>query len=86
MNNKQRVLATIDHIEPERVPVDLWALSPVTDRLREHFGIESEGLSESAPSSSQGEGRGGGDDESVWQALGVDLRSVWPDYAAVAYL
>lgn len=63
MNNKQRVLATIDHIEPERVPVDLWALSPVTDNLRVHFGVED-----------------GGDDESVWQALGVDLRSVWPDY------
>ena len=63
MNNKQRVLATIDHIEPEHVPVDLWALSPVTDNLRVHFGVED-----------------GGDDESVWQALGVDLRSVWPEY------
>ena len=60
MNSKQRVLATISHVEPDRVPVDLWALSPVTDNLRAHFGVH--------------------DDEGVWQALGVDLRSVWPDY------
>jgi uroporphyrinogen decarboxylase len=60
MNSKQRVLATIDHVEPDRVPVDLWALPPVTDKLRAHFGVD--------------------DDESVWQALGVDLRSVWPAY------
>ena len=76
MNSNERVLAAIDHIEPDRVPVDLWALPPVTDNLRAHFGVESE----SAPSSSQGEGRGGGDDEAVWRALGIDLRSVWPEY------
>jgi len=60
MNSKERVLAAINHTEPDRVPVDLWALPPVTDRLRDHFGV--------------------GDDEAVWQTLGVDLRSVWPDY------
>jgi uroporphyrinogen decarboxylase len=60
MNSKERVLAAIRHIEPDRVPVDLWALPPVTDRLREHFGVA--------------------DDEAVWRALGVDLRSVWPEY------
>ncbi|HID62494.1 MAG TPA: hypothetical protein EYP49_07090 [Anaerolineae bacterium] len=60
MNSKERVLAAINHVEPDRVPVDLWALPPVTDRLRHHFGVE--------------------DDEAVWQALGVDLRSVWPAY------
>jgi len=60
MNSKERVLAAINHIEPDGVPVDLWALPPVTDRLRDHFGVD--------------------DDEGVWQALGVDLRSVWPAY------
>jgi uroporphyrinogen decarboxylase len=60
MNGRERVLAAINHVEPDRVPVDLWALPPVTGRLREHFGVE--------------------DDEGVWQALGVDLRSVWPNY------
>ena len=39
MNSKERVLAAICHIEPDRVPVDLWALPPVTDQLREHFGV-----------------------------------------------
>jgi len=60
VNSKERVLTAINHVEPDRVPVDLWALPPVTDHLREHFGVE--------------------DNEAVWQALGVDLRSVWPEY------
>jgi uroporphyrinogen decarboxylase len=60
MNSRERVLAAIDHIEPDRVPVDLWALSPVSDNLRAHLGAD--------------------DDEGVWRALGVDLRSVWPTY------
>ena len=42
MNSKERVLAAINHVEPDRVPVDLWALSPVTDRLRDHFGVEDD--------------------------------------------
>lgn len=60
MNSKERVLAAINHREPDRVPIDLWALSPVTDRLRTHLGADT--------------------DEGVWQALGIDLRSVWPAY------
>ena len=60
MNSKQRVLAAINHVEPDCVPVDLWALPPVTDNLRAHFGVDS--------------------DERVWQALGIDLRSIWPEY------
>lgn len=60
MNSKERVLAAVNHTEPDRVPVDLWALPPITDRLRDHFGVE--------------------DDEALWQALGIDLRSVWPEY------
>ena len=64
MNSKERVLAAIDRVEPDRVPVDLWALSPVTDNLRAHLSAD--------------------DDEGVWRALGVDLRSVWPAYAGPA--
>lgn len=60
MISKERVLAAIKQIEPDRVPVDLWALPPVTDKLRAHLGAD--------------------DDEGVWRALGVDLRSVWPAY------
>ncbi len=68
MNSKQRVLAAINHVEPDRVPVDLWALSPVTDGLRAHFDVDN-------PSTGSGHR-----DEAVWQALGIDLRSVWPAY------
>lgn len=60
MNSKERVLVTINHTVPDRIPVDLWALPPVTTNLRSHFGVDN--------------------DESVWQALGIDLRSVWPAY------
>jgi uroporphyrinogen decarboxylase len=73
MNSRQRVLAAINHVEPDRVPVDLWALPPVTDRLREHFGVEDPST---GPLTSSGHC-----DEAVWQALGIDLRSVWPTYA-----
>ena len=60
MNSRERVLAAITLQEPDQVPVDLWALPPVTFQLRDHFRVEK--------------------DEAVWKALGVDLRSVWPDY------
>lgn len=60
MNSRERVLAAIDRAEPDCLPVDLWALPPVTDNLRAHLGKEQ--------------------DEAVWQALGIDLRSVWPAY------
>ena len=60
MNCRERVLAAVALQEPDRVPVDLWALPPVTFQLQEHFRVEK--------------------DEAVWKALGVDLRSVWPEY------
>jgi len=60
MKSKERVLATINHAQPDRVPVDLWAASPVTDNLRAHLSVH--------------------DDEGIWRALGIDLRSVWPAY------
>jgi hypothetical protein len=37
-NSRDRVLAAINHVEPDRVPVDMWALPPVTDNLRAHLG------------------------------------------------
>jgi len=84
MNSKQRVLATIDHVEPDRVPVDLWALPPVTDNLRVHFGVDDPATGfpqrSLSPAESRGSGQAGYGDEAVWQALGIDLRSVWPAY------
>jgi uroporphyrinogen decarboxylase len=72
-NSRDRVLAAINHVEPDRVPVDMWALPPVTDNLRAHLGIDgSQGRQQSGPEPAE---------EGVWRALGVDLRSVWPAYA-----
>jgi uroporphyrinogen decarboxylase len=60
MNSKERVIKAVTLQRPDRTPVDLWALPPVTFQLRNHFRVEK--------------------DEEVWKALGVDLRSIWPDY------
>ncbi len=65
MNSRERVLAAIHHREVDRIPVDLWALPPVTDKLRSHFKMDN--------------------DEAVREALGVDLRSVWPKYIGPEY-
>lgn len=42
MNSKERVLATINHVEPDRLPVDMWALPPITLNLRTHFGVNTD--------------------------------------------
>jgi uroporphyrinogen decarboxylase len=68
MNSKERVLAAINHVEPDRVPVDMWAMPPITDNLREHFDVDD-------PSTGSGHR-----DEDVRRLLGIDLRSVWPAY------
>jgi hypothetical protein len=60
MNSKQRVLATIDHVEPDRVPVDLWALSPVTDNLRVHFSVDDPATGFPRRSLSRAKSRGSG--------------------------
>lgn len=39
MTSKERVLKAVRHVEPDRVPVDMWALPPITDRLRERLGV-----------------------------------------------
>jgi uroporphyrinogen decarboxylase len=36
---RERVIAAIEHRTPDRVPVDYWALRPVTRRLQQHFGV-----------------------------------------------
>jgi uroporphyrinogen decarboxylase len=42
MNSRERVLAAIDRVEPDRVPLDLWALPPVTENLRAHLVLEQD--------------------------------------------
>jgi len=39
MNSKDRVLAAIAHEEPDRVPVDYWAVPEVNQALLEEFGL-----------------------------------------------
>ncbi|MBN1945752.1 MAG: hypothetical protein JW797_08740 [Bradymonadales bacterium] len=47
MTHRERVLAAIDHRQPDRVPFDYWAVSEVTDRLCRELGIAGkEGLLE----------------------------------------
>ncbi|HIE25782.1 TPA: hypothetical protein EYP66_00675 [Candidatus Poribacteria bacterium] len=40
MNAKERVITSINHCEPDRVPWDYWAASEVTERLLKHFGFK----------------------------------------------
>jgi uroporphyrinogen decarboxylase len=39
MTHRERVLVTLDHGEPDRIPWDYWATGDVTRRLCEHFGF-----------------------------------------------
>ncbi|RKX34017.1 MAG: hypothetical protein DRP71_08440 [Verrucomicrobia bacterium] len=37
--SRERVLAAIGHAESDRIPIDYWAVEPVTQRLIDHFGL-----------------------------------------------
>lgn len=37
--NRQRVLDAVGHHEPDRIPIDYWAVEPVTERLMAHHGL-----------------------------------------------
>jgi len=39
MTSRQRVLRAIDHAEPDRVPVDFWAVAEVFERLRRQWRL-----------------------------------------------
>ena len=42
LTHRQRVLTTLDHEEPDRVPWDLWAAPEVMQRLREHLDVDDD--------------------------------------------
>jgi len=42
MTPRERVLTALDHAEPDRVPVDYWATSEVTESLKARLGCASE--------------------------------------------
>ncbi len=39
MNARERVQASISHIQPDRVPFDYWAAAEITEALCKHFGL-----------------------------------------------
>jgi len=39
MNGRERVMAAVDHREPDRIPIDLWAERTVVERLQQHHGL-----------------------------------------------
>lgn len=42
MNSKQRVLLSLNHQEPDRVPVDFWWSHETRDKLIEHLGLKNQ--------------------------------------------
>ena len=42
MISRERVLKTIEHQEPDRVPLDISAVDEVMDALIDHYGIQVE--------------------------------------------
>ena len=41
MTSRERVLTSLSHNEPDRVPFDFWATPEVTDLLVKHFGLSA---------------------------------------------
>lgn len=39
MSSRDRVLQAISHKQPDRIPIDYWAVSEVSERLIQHFGV-----------------------------------------------
>lgn len=37
MNSRERVLTAMNHVKPDRTPVDLYAVEEVWDKLRRHY-------------------------------------------------
>ena len=42
MDARERVALALDHKEPDRIPIDYWAVSEVNARLMEHFGLSTQ--------------------------------------------
>ncbi len=42
MDARERVFLALNHTEPDRVPIDCWMTSAVSQRLRNHFGFSSQ--------------------------------------------
>jgi len=42
MNSRERVMTSISHREPDRVPIDFWAVPAISERLCRHYGLPDE--------------------------------------------
>jgi len=42
MDSRERVMTAVAHRDPDRVPIDFWALSEVSTRLRSHLSLQSQ--------------------------------------------
>ena len=40
MNSRERVLTTLEHREPDRVPIGFESHGDLSQRLMDHFGVE----------------------------------------------
>ncbi|NLS77579.1 MAG: hypothetical protein GXY76_10005 [Chloroflexi bacterium] len=78
MTHRQRVLATLAHQQPDRVPIDLGATRDSSivvegyERLKAHFGVQEENRLTSRMM------RIVDVNEAILQALDVDLRGIFP--------
>jgi uroporphyrinogen decarboxylase len=73
MTSKQRVLAALNHQEPDRVPVDFHTVPEQVETLCRYFGLERDDPSLVPPT---------GDyvDAGLLERLDIDVRTVWPKY------
>lgn len=79
MNSKERVLATLNHKQPDRIAVDFGA-TPVTgihvlaiENLRKHFGLEQKPIKVTEPYQMLGE-----IDDDLMDILGIDVIGLSP--------
>jgi len=79
MNSKQRVLASINHQQPDKIAVDFGA-TPVTgihvlaiERLRKHYGLEYKPVKVTEPYQMLGE-----IDDELMEILGIDVIGISP--------
>ncbi len=42
MDARERVFLALAHEQPDRIPIDYWATSTVSERLRNHFGLSTQ--------------------------------------------
>ncbi|MFP4204161.1 MAG: uroporphyrinogen decarboxylase family protein [Opitutales bacterium] len=79
MNSKERIRATIDHQQPDRVPMDFGSSfitgihCSVVAELRQHYGLEPRPVKVAEPYQMLGEV-----EEDLLDALGLDVQPIFP--------